>query len=89
MAPASSSQWRVSCRIGSPFSIAFVCRAISKFSARSIERTEFMFLISTFVPNPSCPTGRSEMFASQRSEPSSMRTSLTSSDSSVVRSWRR
>ncbi len=29
------------------------------------------------------------MLASQRSDPSSMRTSLTSSDSSVVRSWRR
>ena len=40
-----------------------------------------MFLISTLVPKASVPTGRIEMLASQRSEPSSMRTSLTSSDS--------
>ncbi len=35
------------------------------------------------------PTGRIETLASQRSDPSSMRTSLTSSDSSVARSSRR
>ena len=50
---------------------------------------EFMFLISTFVPNASRPAGRIEMFASQRNEPSSMRTSLTSRDSRVTRSSRR
>ena len=48
-----------------------------------------MFLISTLVPKASVPTGRIEMLASQRSEPSSMRTSLTSSDSNVARSSRR
>ena len=48
-----------------------------------------MFLISTLVPNASVPGGRIEMFASQRSDPSSMRTSLTSSDSSVARNVRR
>jgi hypothetical protein len=48
-----------------------------------------MFLISTFVPNVSEPASRTLMFASQRSDPSSIRTSLTSSASSVLRSSRR
>ena len=48
-----------------------------------------MFLISTFVPSASAPAGRSETFASHRSDPSSIRTSLTSSDSRVARSSRR
>ena len=52
-----------------------ICRSISNAIARSSERTEFMFLISTFVPNASVPAGRSETFASQRSDPSSIRTS--------------
>ena len=50
---------------------------------------EFMFLISTFVPSASAPAARSDTFASQRSEPSSIFTSETSSDSSVARSSRR
>ena len=87
--PESSSQWRVSCTIDSPFSNAFVWRAISKTSARSSERMEFMFLISTFVPNAVSPAGRSDTLASQRSDPSSMRTSLTSRDAKVARSSRR
>ncbi len=31
-----------------------------------------MFFSSAFVPNAACPTGRTETFASQRNEPSSM-----------------
>ena len=45
-----------------------------------------MFFSSVFVPSSSLPAGRIEMFASQRSEPSSMFTSLTPSWRSVVRS---
>ncbi len=47
-----------------------------------------MFLSSVLVPSRSLPDGRIEMFASQRSEPSSMFTSLTPSWRSVVRSSR-
>ena len=53
-----------------------------------MKRKEFMFLSSVFVPSSSVPAGRSEMLASQRSEPSSMFTSLTPSRRSVVRSSR-
>jgi hypothetical protein len=66
-----------------------VCRSISYVSARSSERIEFMFLISTFVPNASDLWGRSDTFASHRSDPSSIFTSETSRDSSVARSSRR
>ena len=45
-----------------------------------------MFLSSVLVPNPS-PGRRREMLASQRSEPSSMFTSETSSDSTRLFSW--
>ena len=48
-----------------------------------------MFLISTFVPNASSPIGRRDTFASQRSDPSSIFTSDTSSEASVARSSRR
>ena len=48
-----------------------------------------MFLISTFVPRTSDPGGRMLMLASQRSDPSSILTSETSSTSSVARSSRR
>ncbi len=58
-------------------------------SARSSDRTEFMFLISTLVPSASVPAGRTETFASHRSDPSSIRTSETSSDSRSARSSRR
>ncbi len=44
-----------------------------------------MFLSSVFVPSSRRPTGRIDTFASQRSEPSSMFTSLTPSWRSVVR----
>ena len=50
---------------------------------------EFMFLISTLTPSASAPTGRTETFASQRREPSSIRTSETSSASRRARSSRR
>ncbi len=42
---------------------------------RSMNRNEFMFLSSVFVPSSSLPAGRTEMFASQRRLPSSMFTS--------------
>ena len=51
-----------------------------------MKRKEFMFLSSVFVPSTALPTGRSEMLASQRSDPSSMFTSLTPVWRSVVRS---
>ena len=60
-------------------------RAISALMPRSMKRNEFMFFSSVFVPSSVVPTGRMEMFASQRSEPSSMFTSLTPSRRSVVR----
>ncbi len=44
-----------------------------------------MFLSSVLVPSASEPAGRSDTLASQRSEPSSMFTSLTPSWRSVVR----
>ena len=47
-----------------------------------------MFFSSVFVPSSRVPTGRMETLASQRSEPSSMFTSLTPSWRSVVRSSR-
>ena len=53
-----------------------------------MKRKEFMFFSSVFTPSSSLPAGRSEMFASQRSEPSSMFTSLTPSVRIVVRSSR-
>ena len=51
-----------------------------------MKRKEFMFLSSVFVPSSVVPTGRSEMFASQRSDPSSMLTLLTPNRRSVARS---
>ena len=45
-----------------------------------------MFFSSVLIPSSALPRGRSEMFASQRSEPSSMFTSLTPSWRSVERS---
>ena len=47
-------------------------RATSARMPRSMKRKEFMFLSSVFVPSSVVPAGRIEMFASQRSEPSSM-----------------
>ena len=45
-----------------------------------------MFFSSVFVPSSSLPVGRTDTFASQRSEPSSMFTSETPSWRSVSRS---
>ena len=53
-----------------------------------MKRNEFMFLSSVLVPSSRVPTGRMETLASQRSDPSSMFTSLTPSPRSVVRSSR-
>ena len=50
-----------------------------------MKRKEFMFLSSVLTPSSELPTGRSEMLASQRSEPSSMLTSETPSWRSVER----
>ncbi len=50
---------------------------------RSMKRNEFMFLSSVLVPSSVSPRGRTEMLASQRSEPSSMLQSLTPSVSIV------
>ncbi len=86
MRPDTGSKCRVSCSIFSPASTSAVWRAISALTPRSRKRKEFMFFSSVFVPSRSAPTGRSEMLASQRSEPSSMLTSLTPSVRSVVRS---
>ena len=84
--PASSSQWRVSCTTASPDSSTIACRSASYSSARTRERSEFMFLISARVPSLSVPTGRSEMLASMRSDPSSIFTSDTPMASSTPRS---
>ena len=53
-----------------------------------MKRKEFMFFSSVFVPSSLVPAGRSEMLASQRSEPSSMFTSETPSWRIVVRNSR-
>ena len=46
---------------------------------------EFIFLISVFVPNLVSPTGRIEMFASQRKLPSSIRPSDTPKYCTIAR----
>ena len=92
--PVSSCQWRVSCRIGRPDVSTAACRCTSYRTARSTERSEFTFLVSVRVPNvcrgPSVSSpvsrGASERFTSQRSEPCSIRTSLTPRPSSRSRS---
>ena len=48
-----------------------------------------MFFTSVFVPSVDAPCGRTLMFASTRSDPSSMLTSLTSAYSSICLSTRR
>ena len=48
--------------------------------------SELTFLVSVRVPNSACPIGRSEMLASQRSEPWSIRTSETSNARNMSRS---
>ena len=80
------SKCSVSCTTSPPPRRSSSCRAISAWMPRSMKRKEFMFFSSVFVPSTALPTGRSEMLASQRSEPSSMFTSLTPVWRSVVRS---
>src|SRR5712691_13257074 len=41
--------------------------------ARSTERSEFTFLVSVLVPKCTEPRGASDVFTSQRSDPSSIR----------------
>ena len=53
---------------------------------RSRNANEFMFFSSVLVPSVVDPTGRTDTFASQRSEPWDMSTSETPSWRSVVRS---
>jgi hypothetical protein len=72
--------------ICSPFATNSICRSISNSSARCTERSEFMFFTSVFVPSSVAPRGRIDTFASQRSDPSSMRTSEEPSVRSSVRS---
>ena len=52
-------------------------RLASCSSAAWMPENEFMFFISTFVPSFSEPTGRMEMFTSERMFPSSRLQSLT------------
>ena len=84
--PASSSQWRVSIRMARPASNSAVCRPISKSTARSKERNEFMFFISTLVPNGASGPGRTDTLASKRMEPSSSLASDKPSASTSSRS---
>ena len=51
-----------------------------------MKRKEFMFFSSVLTPSSVEPARRTEMLASQRSEPSSMFTSLTPRRRSVLRS---
>ena len=62
-------------------------RCISKRTARSTDRSEFTFLVSVRIPSPPSPLGDSDRFTSQRSDPCSMRTSLTPRPSNISRSW--
>src|SRR5262249_60151374 len=62
------------------------CRSISNRTGRSADRSELTFLVSVLVPQAPEPRGASEVFTSQRSEPSSIRTSETSSARSRYRS---
>ena len=60
-------------------------RSISERTARSTERSELTFFVSVRVPHSS-PGRFSEVLTSQRSEPCSMRTSLTPSVRRMSRS---
>ena len=88
IASVRGSKWSVSWTTCSPAPSSRSWRATSARMPRSMKRNEFMFLSSVLVPSSSLPAGRIEMLASQRSEPSSMFTSLTPSWRSVVRSRR-
>ena len=54
--------------------------------ARTSDRSEFTFLISHRVRSSSEPSGRTEMLASTRSEPSSIFPSLTPQATRIARS---
>ena len=84
--PVFSWKCRVSWTTRAPASSSAACRSISNRTARSTERSEFTFLVSVRVPHSAAPRGASEVFTSQRSDPSSIRTSDTSSARSRSRS---
>ena len=74
---ASPSHRRVSWMIGMEWAMHSRWRRASYSRAAWMPRKEFMFLISTFVPSFVSPTGRMEMFTSERMLPSSRLQSLT------------
>ena len=88
IASVRGSKCSVSCSTVPPARRIASWRAASARMPRSMNRNEFMFLSSVLVPSSVVPTGRMEMLASQRSEPSSMLTSLTPSPRNVERSSR-
>ena len=75
--PLSAFQRRVSCTTTPPDSIIATWRAISWSMAFATFLNEFKFLISARVPRASVPRLRTDTFASQRSDPSSMLQSET------------
>jgi len=77
--PESSWKCLVSWMTRAPESSTAAWRSISNRTARSTERSELTFLVSVLVPQRPDPRGASEVFTSQRSEPSSIRTSETPS----------
>ncbi len=82
----SSWKCRVSWITRRPSSSTSAWRATSERTARSTERSEFTFLVSVRVPHSSDPMSAIDVFTSQRIEPSSIRTSETSSDRRTSRS---
>ena len=88
IASVRGSKCSVSCSTSPPARTIASWRAISARIPLSMKRKEFMFFSSVLVPSSRVPTGRMETLASQRSDPSSMFTSLTPSWRSVVRSSR-
>ena len=75
--PESSWRCLVSWMTRPPASSTAACRSISNSTARWTERSELTFLVSVRVPHWLDPRGESETFTSQRSDPSSIRTSET------------
>ena len=84
--PLSSWKCLVSWTTRPPRSSRSACRPISYRIARSTERSELTFFVSLRVPRIPEPAGESETLTSQRSEPCSIRTSLTPSERSSSRS---
>ena len=82
--PSPSWKCRVSCLIVPPASRTAAWRWISYVTARSTERSELTFLVSVRVPHGS-PGAANDRLASQRSDPSSMRTSETPSERMMSR----